>query len=103
MIKIQVLKENHKISHIKISGHSGYSTSGSDIVCAAISSIVVTTVNGILSIGKTIEANDDGDTLEIQVLSHDEVTDKLLLNMIQLFEGIETQYKKNVKVYVKGE
>lgn len=103
MIKVNVLKENNLISNIKISGHSGYSEAGSDIVCAAVSSIVTTTVNGILSINETIKATDDGDVLEIVVLNHNDVTDKLLLNMIKLFEGIEIQYKENLKVLTKGE
>lgn len=103
MIKVNILKENNLISNIKISGHSGYSEAGSDIVCAAVSSIVTTTVNGILSINETIKATDDGDVLEIVVLNHNDVTDKLLLNMIKLFEGIEIQYKENLKVLTKGE
>lgn len=103
MIKVNVLKENSLISNVKISGHSGYADYGSDIICAAVSSIVTTTVNGILSINETIKVTDDGDVLEIVVLNHDDVTDKLLLNMIKLFEGIETQYKENLKVLTKGE
>lgn len=103
MIKVTILKENNLISNIKISGHSGYAEYGSDIVCAAVSSITTTTVNGILSINETIKATDDGNTLEIAVLEHNDVTDKLLINMIKLFEGIEIQYKKNLKVITKGE
>lgn len=103
MIKVNILKENNLISNIKISGHSGYAEYGSDIVCAAVSSIVTTTINGILSINETIKVTDDGNVLEIVVLEHNEVTDKLILNMIKLFEGIEIQYKENLKVLTKGE
>ena len=103
MIKVNILTENNLISNIKISGHSGYAEHGSDIVCAAVSSIVTTTVNGILSINETIKVTDDGDILEIIILKHNEVTDKLILNMIKLFEGIEIQYKENLKVLTKGE
>ncbi len=103
MIKITILKQENKIKEITLSGHSGYNEKGNDIVCSAVSSIVITTVNGILSIKETISAKDDGETLKIQVLENDEVTKKLLENMIKLFQGIETQYKKNVKIFLKGE
>lgn len=98
MIKIHILKQNNQIKEVTISGHSGYAELGKDIVCASISSIVVTTVNGILSISDTIKASDDGHILKIEVLENDEITEKLLINMIQLFEGIECQYKKNVSI-----
>ena len=37
-----------KGSNISISGHALYNDFGKDIVCSAVSSIVITTVNGIL-------------------------------------------------------
>ena len=46
MIKV-IINETEKINSIEISGHSGYSESGSDIVCASVSSICITTVNSI--------------------------------------------------------
>ena len=49
MIKV-IINEAENINSIEISGHSGYSESGSDIVCASVSSICITTVNGILNI-----------------------------------------------------
>ena len=42
MIKVLVKKDK-----IEITGHSDYDTIGKDIVCSAVSSIVITTVNGI--------------------------------------------------------
>lgn len=98
MIKVKVEKENKSIQHIWISGHSGYSVSGSDIVCAAVSSVVTTSVNAILSFKETIEVKDDGNTLEIYVLEHDKVTDTLLENMLNLLKEIERQYQKNIKM-----
>ena len=50
MIQVRVEKENAKFKKIKIIGHAMYDDYGKDIVCSACSSIVTTTVNGILSI-----------------------------------------------------
>ena len=47
MIKINVRKDL-----VTISGHANYDEYGKDIVCASVSSIVYTTVNGILNIEK---------------------------------------------------
>jgi hypothetical protein len=103
MIKVNILNSNNHIKSIVISGHSCYAEAGYDIVCAAVSSIVTTTINGILSLNETIKVTDDGDTLKIEVLKYDDTTEKLLNNMIKLLEGIEVQYKKNLKVLTKGE
>lgn len=98
MIKVKVEKEQESMKHILISGHSGYSEAGSDIVCAAVSSVVTTSVNAILSFKETIRVTDDGDTLEIYVLEHDRITDTLLENMLNLLKEIERQYQKNIKM-----
>ena len=47
MIKISLKEENKKIKEIKIKGHAFYDDYGKDIVCAAFSSILITTVNAI--------------------------------------------------------
>ena len=52
MIKVSIKKENERIKEVVIKGHALYDTLGKDIVCAAVSSIVITTVNGILSFDK---------------------------------------------------
>ena len=47
----------------RISGHTGYSVAGSDIVCAGLSSLSITCVNALESVaGVTpeIHSNDDG-------------------------------------------
>ena len=46
MIKVDLTKDKL----ITISGHSGYEERGKDIVCASVSSIVITTINAIIEI-----------------------------------------------------
>ena len=40
MIKCEFFTEDDRITGFSVSGHSGYSEAGSDIVCAAISAVV---------------------------------------------------------------
>ncbi len=50
MTKCEFFTENERITGFSVSGHSGYSEAGSDIVCAAVSavvSMVEATVNDI--------------------------------------------------------
>ena len=87
---------------IEISGHAYFESYGKDIVCASVSSIVFTTINGILNINdKAIQYIND-DILEIFILSNDEITTKLIENMIVLLKELERQYPKNLKIS-KGE
>ena len=52
---IKVLKNEKKI---EIKGHSNYDDLGKDIVCSAVSSIVTTTINGIISIDSELVPKD---------------------------------------------
>jgi len=40
MTKCEFFTENERITGFSVSGHSGYSEAGSDIVCAAVSAVV---------------------------------------------------------------
>jgi uncharacterized protein YsxB (DUF464 family) len=99
MIKINVLKsDNNKISKIIISGHAKYDESGKDIVCAAVSATVITTVNHILSLSKTIDCIEDKVGLTIIVIKDNEVTYKLLNNMLSMLNELENDYPKYIKI-----
>ena len=54
MIKVLVKKEENIIKKIKMNGHANYADYGKDIVCAAASSIAITTINAILEIDKDL-------------------------------------------------
>jgi hypothetical protein len=93
---IKVLKKEDKI---EITGHSGYDTLGKDIVCSAVSSIVTTTINGIISIDeKAINYKYHDDTMIISNIKKDEITNKLLNNMMDLLESLSKDYPKNISV-----
>lgn len=93
---IKVIKKNEVI---EISGHANYDEFGKDIVCASVSSIVMTTVNSIMNIdNSSISYVDDGDKIIIKKLNDNDIVDKLLNTMILILKNLEKQYKKNIKV-----
>ena len=47
MIQAKILRRNGRTAGFSVSGHAGYADSGKDIVCAAVSSAVQLTANGI--------------------------------------------------------
>ncbi len=94
MIKVLVSKNK-----IEITGHSDYDTIGKDIVCSAVSSIVTTTINGIVSIdNEAIDYEYNRDKMLIEVKKNDEITLKLINNMIDLLNSLMKDYPKNIKV-----
>ena len=93
MIKVEVLENK-----ITITGHAEYADKGKDIVCASVSSIVITTVNGILRIdNKAIEYTED-DGIIINIINKSDVVDKLIINMIELLDELEKQYPKYINI-----
>ena len=93
---IKVIK---KVNIIKISGHALYDDYGKDIVCASVSSIVLTIVNSIMNIdNKSIEYIDDGNTIVIKKINDNNIVDILLNTMIDLLSDLSKQYKDNIKI-----
>lgn len=84
MIKIKFDKDK-----ISIKGHSGYDVIGKDIVCASVSSIVITSINAIIRIDeKAISYKQDEGFIEINILKHSEIVDLLILNMKELLKKL---------------
>ena len=99
MIKVEVHKDN-----ISIHGHAMYDDYGKDIVCAAVSSIVMTSVESIASLNKeAIDLEEDKDKITIIINEHDTNTDKLIDTMIDLLKELEKKYPKNIKITNKEE
>ena len=94
MIKVE-LKDNL----ITIKGHAGYDDKGKDIVCASVSSIVITTINAIIEINSdAIDYSDLDNEIIIRKLKEDDIVNKLLNNMILLLESLEKDYKEYIKI-----
>lgn len=99
MITVNVLKKETYFDLVTLSGHAMYDDFGKDIVCSAVSSIVTTSINGILSIDEkalTYELIEDG--MKISINSTDNVTQTLTQNMINLLSELAQKYPKNIQI-----
>ena len=99
MIKIKVFKNNNHIEKIDIKGHALYDDYGKDIVCSSVSSIIITTVNGIISIDNNILNVDEiKDGMIIKINKKDRVCDLLINNMLSLLSELSENYPENIKI-----
>ena len=94
MIKVE-LKDNI----ITIKDHAGYDDKGKDIVCASVSSIVITTINACIEIDKdSILYEENDNKIKIEIKKEDKITEKLINNMVFMLESLEKDYPKNIKI-----
>ena len=93
MIKVSI-----KEKQIVIKGHANYDELGKDIVCASVSSMVITTVNAILRIDSDAIKYSDIKGVTIDIVKDDEIINKLINNLIDLLEELEKQYPKYIEI-----
>ena len=99
MIKVEVTKKD-----IQIIGHAMYDEYGKDIVCAAVSSIVMTSIESIASIKEdAIDVRKTDNKLTILINSNDDITNKLINTMLNLLNELQKKYPKNIKITNKEE
>ena len=105
MTSITVIKEDNRILAFTCNGHAGYAKESEDIVCAAISMLVINTINSIEALTSTkpiVEA--DQESGYIHCSFEDDVTDDALLlnSMILGLSQIKEQYgTKYIDVKIK--
>lgn len=94
MIRIRVCKDV-----ITLTGHAGFDEYGKDIVCASVSSIVITSINACLRIeDNSLDYKEEQDKLTIKVISKSKVIRLIIENMIMMLEELASTYKKNIKI-----
>ena len=93
----------------RANGHSGYAEAGADIVCAAISALTQTTLNGLKNVLKApvmFDQDDDGAFIEAILTpeaSEDQIRQAQLL-LVTLQEGlqaIQRGYPRNLRIIFK--
>lgn len=98
MIRVNVKRQHNKVYEIVIKGHAGYDDAGKDIVCAAVSSMAITTVNGIIRLDESIDYEENSGLLKIRVLKDTEINNKLLDNLVELLSELVNQYPENIEI-----
>lgn len=99
MVRIETKKDNNKYIRIAFRGHADYEEYGKDIVCAAVSSTMLCTVNAIYLIsGDSINFVKTDNDIIIEVIKDDDISNKLINNMMSCLKDLEKQYPKNIKI-----
>ena len=97
-----------RITGFSIKGHSGYAEEGSDIVCAGISALVITTENALCQLLKLSPIERGGEDGFLEVLLPEKMTDtqihdaQLLLSALHIgLENIAQAYPDYVRLIVR--
>ena len=108
MIRVQVVKKNHRITGFQISGHAGYAAHGQDIVCAAVSFMATSVVNTLerqFGICGDVEVADGylqyrlPDVLGAETIEN---AQSVLQVLVTGFQDLKEKYPKNILIqYVK--
>ena len=100
MINIRFLREGKELSGFTVSGHSGSAQSGSDIVCAAVSSaayMTANTITDVLMLSPSLKESDGYMSLQLkseEVQTARDILNGFLLHMTEL----EKQYPDYIKL-----
>lgn len=97
-----------RITGFSIKGHSGYAEEGSDIVCAGISALAITTENALCQLVKLSPAERGGEDGFLEVMLPQGMTDaqlhdaQLLLSALHIgLENIAQAYPDYVRLAVR--
>lgn len=94
MIKVTI--NNRQIT---ITGHAGFAEHGKDIVCASVSSIVITSINAALRYDEdSLKYTESDGFVSIDILSEDEFVQIIIDNMLAMLNELALTYKKNIKI-----
>ncbi|TCT14907.1 hypothetical protein EDC18_10455 [Natranaerovirga pectinivora] len=96
MIKVNFIKKDQDIIGFTSKGHAGYGEHGNDVICAAVSVLIINTVNAIESFTPDsfhIDENEKEGLITIKFNNKVSKETKLLLDTLILgLNGIESEY-----------
>ena len=99
MIKVKINYDGNVIKGFKVSGHANYDEYGKDIVCASVSTVVITSINLALKIDeKSVVVTDKPGLIEANILKRDDIINKIFINMKDMLVELQKDYSKNIKI-----
>lgn len=106
MIKVTVYKNpKNEYVGVKTVGHAGYADSGQDIVCSAVSVLVINTLNSIQAFTKDnceVKAKEKEGLIAFKFLSGISEQSTLLMDSLILgLQGIQQDYKEYIQIMFK--
>ena len=110
MIQVAFFKQEGDLVGFEASGHAGYDVYGRDIVCAAVSGILLTTLDGIQSVvgvQPSVRRNDESGYLRVMLPFHLEEAVKhdaclLIRSAENGLRSISEQYPGFVRIISKN-
>ena len=96
MIKVHI-KENL----IQISGHANFAEYKTDIVCSAVSTAIIMTLNlmELFNLSDKIKFELTEGYFQLLIKESDEILNKISQNLEYTVGNLALQYPKNVKIY----
>jgi uncharacterized protein YsxB (DUF464 family) len=98
MLLVNIKKSNDIIESISFKGHANHDDYGKDIVCASVSTLVISSVNNCLSINKDALIYNEGNELNIKILTDDKNINIIINNMINSLYELAKTYPKNIQI-----
>ena len=102
MLRAVFYRHDGALCGFEATGHAGYGTQGTDVVCAAVSSAVMLVCNAVTDFFGTKALAEVGeDRVTLRVHKHSAESEKLLEAFLCHMEGIAAEYSK-VKVETRN-
>ena len=101
MITVVISKKDHEYQRVLVDGHAGYADHGQDIVCAAVSVLVINTFNSIESFTEdpfTCDVSPDGGHMDMKFTGA--LSDSCVLLLDSMVLGLEQISKQYGSEYI---
>ncbi len=103
MIRVKFLIGNKQLTGFEIKGHAMFAESGSDVVCAAVSSAAFMAANTITEIiGAKADASAEDGLMRVSLNQSDEQTETVLRGLELHLTELSKQYPENIKIIYGG-
>ena len=104
MTRCEFFTEDDRITGFSVSGHSGYSEAGSDIVCAAISAVVTmaeATINDVCGAKAKVRVKNEDARITLTLpasCDEEETVQAVLAGMMLTLAGLRDDYPDYIEV-----
>lgn len=105
MIKVWIRRDGGRVAGYRVEGHSGWDRAGRDIVCAAVSALVIGTENGLDEVAGAVAGSRSSEgTLEVELkdgLGEEAriMADAILETMLNALRRIQTQHPGSIRIF----
>ncbi len=95
---------SNQINQMEVSGHASYDDSGKDIVCAAVSTAIIVTINALekLNVLDHIKYEIEEGYFLVVIKNTNDVVNALIDNLAYSLNDLNNQYPKYIKIKKEG-